>query len=107
MDKKQLHEAVCQMKAVGLEIRGEINEADCRKRDWYDYWLDKLNKGEVTREWFDKNVWDVYHSDETCTQYLDTLLMFEGWLDKIEENHEKFLQSVKKIDELYNEVKGE
>lgn len=105
MDKNQLHEAVCRMKSVLIEMLNDNNDAWCKKQDWYDYWLDKVKKGEVTQEWFKKNVWDVYHSEETAIPDTDYGHLQE-MIERLELVNEKVAVATKNIEELYSKTKS-
>lgn len=107
MDKKRLHEVVCMMKAAALELRKEYNEASCKKSDWYDHWLEELKKGNVTDEWFNKNVWEPYQSFELHLMAGEDITRLENIADQLEFVNRKLMGQREKIDELYNETKGE
>ena len=82
MDKKRLHEVVCMMKGVANELRKEYNEVSRKEADWYDKGVEKLNNGEVTDEWFEKNVWNAYQS-------FDLHLMIDYDIHRLEELADK------------------
>lgn len=105
MDRNKLHEAVCKIKEAAVILREEYNEALSKKSDWYDFWLDRLNKGEVTFEWFDNNVWEPYQSFDLHISADGYISAMESVVNNIEYANRKLTEQRKKIDELLEAAK--
>ena len=73
----------------------------------YDHWLEELKKGNVTDEWFDKNVWEPYQSFELHLMAGEDITRLESIADQLEFVNRKLIGQMEKIDELLNATKGE
>ena len=107
MDKNRLHKVVCMMKGAVNELREEYNEVSRKKSDWYDHWLEELEKGNITDEWFNENVWEPYQSFELHMLVREDITRLESIADQFEFVNRKLIGQMEKIDELLNATKGE